>query len=402
MKGALFTYDYDHQKRINTIACKHSHPDHIFTTSVGTMVDITAKKSGVFLLCAFVFIWYIVPRLGEEFLSRCFGNIISLILAYVIAIQLNEGKIEIQGKAVLVTGCDTGIGNAVARYLDKLGFRVFAGCLFEDGTGARRLKDECSGRMQVVQMDVTNEHQVAEVARFVQSAVAVSGEVLWGVVNNAGIAVFGEVEWLSLDDYQRVVNINLWGMIRVTKAFLPMIRQCKGRIVNMSSIQGLFGAPFISTYSISKYSVEAFSDCLRYEMAKWGVKTIIIEPGNFSSCSDLFEEKNITKMLETVWSKTPDHIKEDYGQEYFNDMVKSMANTRFMSANSLEPVQVAVEDALIDENPQIRYFPSNIQSKIFTWIFCYLPPTLTDYLFKVAVWMSTVKVKGIEKQSLDN
>ena len=140
------------------------------------MVDITAKKSGVFLLCAFVFIWYIVPRLGEEFLSRCFGNIISLILAYVIAIQLNEGKIEIQGKAVLVTGCDTGIGNAVARYLDKLGFRVFAGCLFEDGTGARRLKDECSGRMQVVQMDLTNEHQVAEVARFVQSAVAVSGE----------------------------------------------------------------------------------------------------------------------------------------------------------------------------------------------------------------------------------
>ena len=66
--------------------------------------------------------------------------------------------------------------------------------------------------------------------------------VLWGVVNNAGIAVFGEVEWLSLDDYQRVVNINLWGMIRVTKAFLPMIRQCKGTshfsVANQNSVKG--------------------------------------------------------------------------------------------------------------------------------------------------------------------
>ena len=140
------------------------------------MAELTAKNVAVFLVCAYVFIKYIVPRLGQEFLSRCFGNIISVILSYVIAINLNEGKVQVSGKAVLVTGCDTGIGNALARHLDKCGFRVFAGCLFEKGEGAHKLRDECTGKLQVVQMDVTNDQQVTEVAQFVQSAVTVSGD----------------------------------------------------------------------------------------------------------------------------------------------------------------------------------------------------------------------------------
>ncbi|XP_038066060.1 D-beta-hydroxybutyrate dehydrogenase, mitochondrial-like [Patiria miniata] len=360
------------------------------------MAAVTVKRLAVFLLCAFVFMKYIVPRLGQEILSRCFGYIVSVIISYAIAVNVKEGKVQVSGKSVVITGCDTGIGNALARYLDKRGFRVFAGCLFERGEGARRLKAECSGKLQVVQMDVTSDQQVAEVAQFVQSAVTVSGDVLWGVVNNAGIIKLGEIEWLPVESYRQVMEVNLFGMIRVTKAFLPMIRRCKGRIVNMSSMQGLFSSAVSSPYSVSKFGVEAFSDALRHEVDKWGVQTVIIEPGNFSAFTNAMEGDSITKMMDDVWSNTPDDIKEVYGLDYFKGVVKLLnTGTLSMSANTLKPVLTAIEDALIDENPPDRFSPGNAHSKLLTWFFCYLPSTVTDYLYKLSYALSVDKAKGV-------
>ncbi|XP_022090958.1 D-beta-hydroxybutyrate dehydrogenase, mitochondrial-like [Acanthaster planci] len=359
------------------------------------MAAVTIKNLAVFLLSAFVFAKYVVPRIGQELLSRCFGYIVSIILAYVIAVNVKEGKLQVAGKAVVVTGCDTGIGNALARYLDKQGFRVFAGCLFETGEGARKLKEECSRKLQVVQMDVTSDEQVVGVARFVQSAVSVSGDVLWGVVNNAGILILGEIEWLSLDSYRQVMEVNLMGMIRVTKAFLPMIRKCKGRIVNMSSAQGLFAAPSGSPYAISKFGVEAFSDCLRLEMDKWGVKAVIIEPGNYSAFSKAFDGDSIDRMLDTVWTNTPDHVKQVYGEDYFNTVLTVLKSTTTTSAPDLKPVLSAVEDALIDVNPPDRLSPSNTLSKLLTWFFRYLPVTVTDNLYKLAYAMLVDKATGV-------
>ncbi|NWX86811.1 BDH protein, partial [Nothoprocta ornata] len=104
---------------------------------------------------------------------------------------------------------------------------------------------------------------------------------LWGLVNNAGISTFGEVEFTSLDKYKEVAEINLWGTVRVTKAFLPLIRRAKGRVVNVASMLGRMASPSRSCYCISKFGVEAFSDCLRQEMYRWGVRVILIEPSNF-------------------------------------------------------------------------------------------------------------------------
>ncbi|XP_022091037.1 D-beta-hydroxybutyrate dehydrogenase, mitochondrial-like [Acanthaster planci] len=354
------------------------------------MAAITIKNLLVFLLLAFVFIHYIVPNLGQEYLSRCFGYILSIILAYVIAVNVKEGKVQVTGKAVVVTGCDRGIGNALARYLDRQGFRVFAGCLFETGAGAQKLKRECSRKLQVVQMDVTSDEQVAEVARFIQTDVAVSGDVLWGVVNNAGIVMIGEIEWLSFDSYRQVIEVNLMGMIRVTKAFLPMIRKCKGRIVNVSSAQGLHAAPYYSPYGISKFGVEAFSDCLRLEMDKWGVKTVIIQPGNFSAFSEVGEGNNIDKMLGLVWSGTPDHIKQVYGEDYFNNLLKLVKTQRSMGVqHDLKSLLSGIEDALIAVNPPDRLLIA--EPKLFAFFVHTFPATLTDYFYKV--FMLTSKDK---------
>ncbi|NXX06134.1 BDH protein, partial [Larus smithsonianus] len=133
-------------------------------------------------------------------------------------------------KAVLITGCDKGFGHALAKLLHSKGFTVFAGCLQADknGDGARELKNMKSDRMQVLQMDVCSDQEVAQAVDFVKRTLKVPEEGLWGLVNNAGISTFGEVEFASLDNYKDVAEINLWGTVRVTKAFLPLIRRAKG------------------------------------------------------------------------------------------------------------------------------------------------------------------------------
>ncbi|XP_059711417.1 D-beta-hydroxybutyrate dehydrogenase, mitochondrial-like isoform X4 [Haemorhous mexicanus] len=135
-----------------------------------------------------------------------------------------------EGKAVLITGCDKGFGHALAKCLHAKGFTVFAGCLLmdENGDGARELRNMKSDRMKVLQMDVCSDQEVAQAVDFVKSTLKEPEEGLWGLVNNAGISTFGEVEFASLDNYKKVAEVNLWGTVRVTKAFLPLIRRAKG------------------------------------------------------------------------------------------------------------------------------------------------------------------------------
>ncbi|XP_026542982.1 D-beta-hydroxybutyrate dehydrogenase, mitochondrial-like isoform X2 [Notechis scutatus] len=136
-----------------------------------------------------------------------------------------------EGKAVLITGCDKGFGHALASHLHAKGFTVFAGCLLLDqgGDGAQELCRLGSGRMHVLQLDVRCEQQVARALRYVEVQLEDPARGLWGLVNNAGIASFGDVEFTSMEKYQRVADINLWGTLRVTKAFLPLIRRARGR-----------------------------------------------------------------------------------------------------------------------------------------------------------------------------
>ncbi|KAJ1160135.1 hypothetical protein NDU88_000637 [Pleurodeles waltl] len=135
-------------------------------------------------------------------------------------------------KYVLITGCDSGFGNQLARQLDRRGMWVLATCLTQKG--AEQLKEATSQRLQTVILDVTNKKSVAAMAQWVKEQVGDRG--LWGLVNNAGVGLpVAPNEWLTLDDFMRVLMVNLIGLIDVTLVLLPLLRKARGRIINMAS-----------------------------------------------------------------------------------------------------------------------------------------------------------------------
>lgn len=175
----------------------------------------------------------------------------------------------------LVTGASTGIGLACAERLAGLGYRVYAG-VRKEGDGDR-LRELGGGRIVPVRLDVTDASQIQAVRAEIETSAGPAGLAL--LVNNAGIAAAGPLEFLPLDDFRRVHEINVIGLLAVTQAFLPLIRRAKGRIVNIGSISGRVANPFVGAYAASKHAVEAISDSLRVEVAEWGIEVILIEPG---------------------------------------------------------------------------------------------------------------------------
>ncbi|XP_053560951.1 short-chain dehydrogenase/reductase family 9C member 7-like [Bombina bombina] len=219
---------------------------------------------------------------------------------------------NISDKYVLITGCDSGFGNLAAKQLDCRGLKVLAACLTEKG--AEELKKETSCRLQTVILDVTDSERVKSTAEWVSSIVGDAG--LWGLVNNAGFGIsISPNEWQTKEDFAKVLNVNLLGMVDVTLNLLPIIRKAHGRIINVSSGAGRL-AVVGGGYCISKYGVEAFSDSLRREMHGFGVKVSIIEPGAFRT--QIIDYESHLKNLKTLWNKLPTETKESYGEQYFH------------------------------------------------------------------------------------
>ncbi|XP_043362462.1 retinol dehydrogenase 16 isoform X2 [Dermochelys coriacea] len=188
---------------------------------------------------------YLAALLGLYFLRRWYRER-----------QRVEGLLD---KYVLITGCDSGFGHLLAQQLDTRGLRVLAACLTQQG--AEQLKKATSERLQTVILDVTRTDSVAAATAWVKEQVGDKG--LWGLVNNAGIAIpVAPNEWLTKDDFIKVLDVNLIGLIEVTLSVLPLVKRARGRVVNVASIMGRLSF-FGGGYCPSKYGVEAFSDSLR-------------------------------------------------------------------------------------------------------------------------------------------
>ncbi|KAK8734886.1 hypothetical protein OTU49_005712 [Cherax quadricarinatus] len=270
------------------------------------------------------------------------------------SLTLSTLTVSPSGKAVLVTGCDSGFGHAFALILDKMGFRVFAGCLQAGGAGADLLREKGSNRLHVLQMDITNQEQVKQAAQDVERLLP-GGEVLWGVVNNAGVLTYGMVEWVPLHTYISVANINIFGVISVTKTFLPLIRLAKGRVVIMSSVAGSIGRGLMSPYATTKFAVEGFSDCLREEMRPWGVRVTVVEPGNFSAATNITSKEKVSRQSEQMWAAMDPGVQRDYGKQFFDAITKLALIHTESGSKDETPVMQAMTEALTQRFPRARY-----------------------------------------------
>ncbi|XP_023329800.1 D-beta-hydroxybutyrate dehydrogenase, mitochondrial [Eurytemora carolleeae] len=299
------------------------------------------------------------------------------------AILQSSVQLEAEDKTVLITGCDTGFGLVLAKHLHSLGFTVFAGCLLadRDGMGAAELRQTGSKKMHVLQLDVTNQEDWSKVKQYIEKNIPTTANGLWGLVNNAGWATFGEVEWVSMENYKKAMDVNLNGAILGIKTMLPLIRQAKGRIVTITSGLGRFAVPTRSPYVASKYALEGFLDCLRYEMTSFGVSVSLLEPGNFIAGTNIFNEKFVKSQAEEMWANMNPEVKIAYGREHFDKKVDVMNSYMLNGCTDISPVIDSYTDALLDVFPQVRYQPMDLYFKTRCFIATHFPERIYQILY---------------------
>jgi NAD(P)-dependent dehydrogenase (short-subunit alcohol dehydrogenase family) len=248
-------------------------------------------------------------------------------------------------KSIVVTGASTGIGWGCVKVLVREGFHVFGSV--RKASDGERLSREFGERFTPLVFDVTDEDAVAAGAG--QVAAALANSTLFGLVNNAGIAVSGPLLYLAIDDFRHQFAVNLTGQLIVTQAFAPLLgadraRQgSPGRIVMMSSIAGRNGLPFLGAYASSKFALEGMSESLRRELMLFGVDVIVVAPGAIATpIWDKAEALDIASLASTPYGNALGVFK-DY----------AVANGR----RGLPPEAVgeAVKKALTVSRPRTRY-----------------------------------------------
>jgi NAD(P)-dependent dehydrogenase (short-subunit alcohol dehydrogenase family) len=244
---------------------------------------------------------------------------------------------------VVVTGASTGIGEATALRLAGEGFDVFAGVRKQaDGERLR------GAGVRPLILDVTDEGAIAAAADEVASATGDAG--LHGLVNNAGIAVSGPLEYVPVAEWRRQLEVNLIGQVAVIQRFLPLVRAGRGRIVNVSSIGGRIALPLAGPYAASKFALEAISDTLRRETRGQGIEVCLIEPGGVKT---------------PIWDKglaEADALEATMpaeGEALYGKLIVAMRRevTRIATETGMESGEVAdkIVDALTARRPKTRY-----------------------------------------------
>jgi NAD(P)-dependent dehydrogenase (short-subunit alcohol dehydrogenase family) len=271
-------------------------------------------------------------------------------------------------KSILITGASTGIGEACALFMARQGWQVFAG-VRKDKDGKRL--QALSPKISAVKLDVTKPAQIKAAMTRVRRKVGKAG--LQGLVNNAGVAMAGPMEFLDLDELRLQHEINFIAQVAVAQAALPLLRAGNGRIVNMSSISGRVTSPFLVPYSSSKFALEAYTDGLRRELRPWNLHVASVEPGAISTP---IWKKSLETAKKTR-SKLPRQAEALYGPA-MQRMLKRAA-TAGEGGVSPETVAKHVHHALSAARPRTRY-PVGWKIAGLIWVLRWLPDRVTDWL----------------------
>jgi len=269
-------------------------------------------------------------------------------------------------KSVVVTGVSTGIGWGAAKVMTKAGFRVFGSVRKEED--AKRLSAEFGANFVPVIFDVLDEKAVRAAAATVRTAL--NGRKLFGLVNNAGIAVAGPITYIPVEEFRKQIDVNLTGVVIATQAFGPLLgvdpdlKGAPGRIVNISSVGGKTATPFLGPYNASKFGLEGLSESLRREMMFFGVDVIVIAPGAVATA---------------IWGKTGENELARYANTpYATQLAKLQKFAAEQGRKGLKPERLgrAIMHALTTAKPKVRYTVT--PEPFLNWMLNTLPKRMTD------------------------
>jgi NAD(P)-dependent dehydrogenase (short-subunit alcohol dehydrogenase family) len=263
-------------------------------------------------------------------------TILSVFLFATTAIASESETNNSEQQAILVTGASTGIGRAIAEKLAAEGFFVYA--------GARKQVDlddlDAIENVRAVRLDVTVDDEIKAAVELVRT----EGRGLYGLVNNAGVLITGPTSDADIDSVKWLFDVNVYGVMRVTQAFAPLIIESRGRIINMGSIAGTLAHEFLGPYAMTKHAMEAYSDSLGDGMKRFGVNVSVVEPGDYTS--EIWN-KDIAKAKMSAGVAEDSPYYEDY--QNFIDFVVNL------EAKSPTEVADTTLRALTDEAPSRRY-----------------------------------------------
>ena len=250
----------------------------------------------------------------------------------------NSGPGDNAQKAILVTGASTGLGRMLAESLASKGYFVYA--------GARKDKDLAAlnaiENIQSIRLDVTIQSEIDAAMQKVTNA----NRGLYAIVNNAGVGLMAPLIELDEKDLDFIFDVNVYGPYRITRAFAPLLIESKGRVVNIGSIAGVQTRMFYGPYSMTKHALEAFTDALAIELARFDIKVSIVDPGGFNSNIG----KNIYQRMKDKGLSFENSL---YKDEWENNWVLEGGDLSMMKGP--EDMVAAAEHALFDANPQQRY-----------------------------------------------
>ncbi|HSA65995.1 MAG TPA: SDR family oxidoreductase [Nitrospira sp.] len=272
---------------------------------------------------------------------------------------------------VLITGASTGIGAACAIGCAERGMIVFAGV--RDLKACDALQARAGDAIIPLELEVTDVDSIKRAAEVVAHRVGDAG--LYGLVNNAGIAIGSPLELIPIAQLRRQLEINVIGQIAVTQAMLPLLRRARGRIVNMGSIAGRGTIPMMGPYSASKHALEALTDALRLELYPWGIEVSIIEPGAIATP---IWDKSLRISLD-VEAEMSAEGKKLYGAAA--QRIREAVGHAAARAIPADAVGKAVLHALTAKQPKTRYLVGR-DAKLRAVMLRWLPDRLQDWILK--------------------
>ncbi|MCP4501074.1 MAG: SDR family NAD(P)-dependent oxidoreductase [Deltaproteobacteria bacterium] len=309
------------------------------------------------------FVHFVLPILALTGILVWIG-IVLVVIGRVRANIRRRAQLDLAEHWVVVTGCDSGFGRGVVESLVAKNANVIACCFTKEGAEAAL----GAGARSAPCVDLTDLQALQQLADNVK---AQSGAQLWGLVHNAGVVLPGFVDYQPLSFYRRVMEVNFFAPVALTQRLLPSLRAAKGRVVLISSVDGLVSLPGNAPYDASKFAVEAYADALRVELAQSNVDVSVVNPSTMRTPLAMSFFDGHQKAWNEMERIDPDGSwKQHYPAEWLEAYIA--ANTKNLERIAQDP-QHAIDDivhALSSKHPRLRYLSGTLAKTLFyaLWI----------------------------------